>query len=54
MFPIKDYYLNAGVTEENFIEIAHKWVDEYMALKHEMQLRPFATEIIETFKSRDY
>ncbi len=53
-FPIKDYYFNAGVTEDNFVEIAHKWVDEYMLLSHKMNLRYNALETINEFKKKNY
>jgi phosphoglycolate phosphatase len=29
-FPVKEYYLRAGVTEENFIAVAHAWMAEYL------------------------
>lgn len=28
-FPVRTYYERAGVTEENFVEVAHAWMDEY-------------------------
>lgn len=29
-FPVKQYYTAAGVTEENFVEVAHAWMAEYV------------------------
>lgn len=29
-FPVKEYYLRAGVTEENFVPVAHAWMAEYL------------------------
>lgn len=28
-FPIRQYYANAGVTDEDFVEVAHAWMAEY-------------------------
>ena len=28
-FPVKLYYTRAGVTEDNFVEVAHAWMEEY-------------------------
>ncbi len=29
-FPVKTYYTRAGVTEENFVAVAHAWMAEYL------------------------
>ncbi len=29
-FPVKDYYTRAGVTEQNFVQVAHAWMEEYL------------------------
>ena len=29
-FPVKLYYTRAGVTEDNFVAVAHAWMDEYV------------------------
>lgn len=29
-FPVKEYYQRAGVTEENFVPVAHAWMAEYL------------------------
>ena len=48
-FPIRLYYERAGVTDENFVEVAHAWMGEYVRGFSNVQLHPDAQEVLEAF-----
>jgi phosphoglycolate phosphatase len=48
-FPVRLYYEQAGVTPENFVEVAHAWMDEYMRGCGEIPLQKEAREALEAF-----
>lgn len=45
-FPVREYYYRAGVTEENFNEVAHAWMDEYVRGQESIPLHKDAVESI--------
>lgn len=49
-FPVRDYYYRAGVTEENFDEVAHAWMDEYVRGQESIPLHTDAREAIRRLK----
>ena len=49
-FPIRIYYQRAGVTDENFDQVAHAWMDEYMRGLDQAPLHPDAVETLERFE----
>jgi len=48
-FPIRLYYERAGVTDENFVEVAHAWMGEYVRGFADVKLHPDAPEVLERF-----
>jgi len=48
-FPIRLYYERAGVTDENFVAVAHAWMGEYVRGFADVQLHPDAQETLESF-----
>jgi len=48
-FPVRLYYERAGVTEENFIAIAHAWMDEYVAGVNTVPLFADAVSVLDRF-----
>lgn len=48
-FPIRTYYERAGVTDENFVEVAHAWMNEYVRGFAAVPLHPDACETLERF-----
>lgn len=46
-FPVRLYYEQAGVTPENFVEVANAWMDEYMRGCGEIPLQEGALEVLE-------
>ena len=50
-FPIRLYYERAGVTDENFVEVAHAWMAEYVRGFPTVQLHPDALEALERFRA---
>lgn len=49
-FPVRIYYQRAGVTDENFDQVAHAWMDEYMRGLDQAPLHPDAVETLERFE----
>ena len=49
-FPIRVYYERAGVTDENFVEVAHAWMDEYMRAYDTIPLRGDALLALQAFR----
>lgn len=49
-FPIREYYGRAGVTDENFVQVAHAWADEYERSFAEVELHADARETLERFR----
>ena len=45
-FPVREYYYRAGVTEENFNEVAHAWMNEYVRGQESIPLHKDAVEAI--------
>ena len=48
-FPIRLYYERAGVTDENFVEVAHAWMGEYVRGFANVPLHADARDVIERF-----
>lgn len=48
-FPIRLYYGRAGVTDENFVAVAHAWMDEYVRGFQEVPLFADATAALDAF-----
>ena len=48
-FPVKLYYERAGVTDENFVQIAHAWMDEYLFGCHTVPLFADALFALDSF-----
>ncbi len=48
-FPIRTYYARAGVTDENFVEVAHAWMAEYVRGFSTVPLHADAREVLERF-----
>ncbi|MBR6569346.1 MAG: HAD family hydrolase [Clostridia bacterium] len=48
-FPIRTYYERAGVTDENFVQVAHAWMDEYVRGFASVPLHADAREVLERF-----
>lgn len=49
-FPIRLYYERAGVTDENFVEVAHAWMDEYVRGFYSVPLHEDAQDVLERFR----
>lgn len=48
-FPVRTYYERAGVTDDNFVAVAHAWMDEYVRCFAEVPLHEDACETLEHF-----
>ena len=48
-FPIRLYYGRAGVTDENFVAVAHAWMDEYVRGFEKVPLFADATAALDAF-----
>ena len=48
-FPVKDYYTDIGVTDEDFPLVAKEWNDGYVANFHLAQLHQTAAEAVHRF-----
>ena len=48
-FPIRLYYERAGVTDENFVEVAHAWMAEYVRGFPTVPLHADAREVLDRF-----
>jgi len=51
-FPVRLYYERAGVTDENFVEIAHAWMGEYVRGFESVPLHADAVETLECFRQK--
>lgn len=49
-FPVRLYYEQAGVTRENFVEVANAWMGEYMRGCGEIPLQEGARQALEAFR----
>lgn len=49
-FPVRSYYERAGVTDENFVQVAHAWMDEYVRGFDTVELHPDVLETLERFE----
>lgn len=50
-FPIRLYYERAGVTDENFVAVAHAWMAEYVRGFADVPLHVDAREVLRAFES---
>lgn len=50
-FPVKLYYERAGVTDENFDQVAHAWMDEYVRGSRTIPLHSDAETVVHQFKN---
>ena len=48
-FPIRTYYERAGVTDENFVAVAHAWMNEYVRGFAAVPLHEDARDVLERF-----
>lgn len=48
-FPVREYYLRAGVTEQNFTQVAHAWMEEYLRGCAQALLFPDAVAALDAF-----
>lgn len=48
-FPIRLYYERAGVTDENFVAVAHAWMDEYVRGFPTVPLHQDALRVLDRF-----
>lgn len=51
-FPVREYYERAGATEENFDQVAHAWMDEYVRGFASAPLHGDALAVLERFRER--
>lgn len=49
-FPIRTYYERAGVTDENFVAVAHAWMDEYVRGFSTVPLHGDARDTLDRFR----
>lgn len=50
-FPVKQYYTRAGVTDENFVAVAHAWMEEYVRGCETVPLFPDAVAALDAFEA---
>ena len=53
-FPVKDYYLDYGVTEEDFQAIAREWNELYVKGFAEVPLAPHVAETVKRFQKAGF
>ena len=53
-FPIRLYYERAGVTDANFVEVAHAWMAEYVRCFPYVPLHADAPEVLNRFAKADF
>lgn len=53
-FPVKDYYLEYGVTEEDFPTIAREWNRQYVEGFHQVPLAPYVPEAVRRFQAAGF
>lgn len=51
-FPVREYYYRAGVTEDNFNEVAHAWMDEYVRGQETIPLHGDAEETLRRLRDK--
>lgn len=51
-FPVRLYYERAGATEENFDQVAHAWMDEYVRGCQEIPLHADAAQVVHAFRAK--
>ncbi len=49
-FPVRVYYERAGVTQENFTDVANAWMDEYMRCCDQIPLHGDALPVLRAFQ----
>lgn len=50
-FPVSEYYYRAGVTDENFVDVANAWMAEYLRGMDAVRLFDDAVAALEAFQS---
>lgn len=53
-FPVRDYYMDIGVTEEDFPVIAREWNEIYVAGFDEVPLAPHVPEAVKRFQKAGF
>lgn len=53
-FPVKKYYLDSGIREADYNEVAERWFEEYRRLFTNAALREHAQKILNHFKEKGY
>ena len=53
-FPVRDYYLEYGVTEEDFVSIAREWNQSYVEGFAEVPLAPHVVETVKRFQAAGF
>lgn len=53
-FPVRDYYLEYGVTEEDFLVIAREWNELYVEGFEEVPLAPHVPETVRRFQAAGF
>ena len=53
-FPVRDYYLDYGVSEEDFPVIAREWNERYVAGFAEVPLAPHVPETVKRFQAAGF
>ena len=53
-FPVKDYYLDYGVTEEDFVLLAREWNEKYVESFDEVPLSPHVAETVRRFQAAGF
>ncbi|MBE0601719.1 MAG: HAD family hydrolase [Firmicutes bacterium] len=53
-FPVRLYYERAGVTEENFVQVANAWMDEYLRGCHAVPLFPDALDALDSLQAAGF
>lgn len=53
-FPVKDYYLDYGVTEDDFQTIAREWNELYVKGFSDVPLAPHVTEAVKRFQKAGF
>lgn len=51
-FPVREYYYRAGVTPENFNQVAHAWMDEYVRGQDTIPLHGDAADTLRRLREK--
>ena len=51
-FPVREYYYRAGVTPENFNQVAHAWMDEYVRGQDTIPLHGDAVDTLRRLREK--